>query len=68
MLHLFKQKDSKTIILWYYYHLNLSIFYFNIFYNIIHSCDGKAEFSAVTPVFSVTWSFKNQPIHHKKKN
>ncbi len=31
--------------------------YFNIFKNIF-SCDGKAEFSAaITPVFSVTWSF-----------
>ncbi len=27
--------------------------------NIIYSCDGKAEFSAaITPVFSVTWSFR----------
>jgi len=26
---------------------------------VIYSCDGKAEFSAaITPVFSVTWSFR----------
>ncbi len=26
----------------------------------MYSCDGKAEFSAaITPVFSVTWSFRN---------
>ncbi len=35
-------------------------FYFNIFYNVIYSFDGKAEFSAaITPVFRVTWSFRN---------
>ncbi len=37
------------------------IIYFNIFWNVIYFCDGKAEFSAViTPVFSVTWSFRNR--------
>ncbi len=30
------------------------------FKSVIYSCDGKAEFSAVvTPIFSVTWSFRN---------
>ncbi len=36
----------------------MTVFYFNIFENVIYSCDGKAEFSEViTPIFSVTWSF-----------
>ncbi len=27
----------------------------------MYSCDGKAEFlAAITPVFSVTWSFRNE--------
>ncbi len=31
-----------------------------LFSIVIYSCDGKAEFSVViTPVFSVTWSFRN---------
>ncbi len=31
-----------------------------VFYNVIYSYDGKAEFStAITPVFSVTWFFCN---------
>ncbi len=33
------------------------MFYLNIFWNVIYCCDGKAEFSASLPVFSVTWSF-----------
>ncbi len=38
----------------------ISVFYFNIFENIIYSCVGKAEFSAaITSAFSVTWSFRN---------
>ncbi len=37
-----------------------NVFYVNIFLNAIYSCDGKAEFLAsITPVFSVTWSFRN---------
>ncbi len=43
----------------YYYNLR-TVFYFNIISNVIYFCDSKAEFSAViTPVFSVTWSFRN---------
>ncbi len=35
-------------------------FYFIIFYNVIYSFNGKAEFSAaITPVFRVTRSFRN---------
>ncbi len=43
---------------------NNSFFYFNTFSNVIHNCDGKAEFLAdITSVFSVAWSFRN----HKEK-
>ncbi len=49
-LHLFDQKYSKTVILW-----NI---YFNTFYNVIYSLDGKAEFlAAITQFFCVTRSF-----------
>ncbi len=43
------------------YYYNLTIF--NIFQNVIYSCHGKAELSAaITPVFSVKWSFRNLQI------
>jgi len=32
-------------------------------YNVIYSCDGKAE-TAITPVFSVKWSFRNNSNNH----
>ncbi len=36
-------------------------YYFNIFLNVIYSCDGKSEFSAViNSVFSVPWSFRKR--------
>ncbi len=31
----------------------------NILYNLIYSCDQSWIFSIMTPVFSVTWSFRN---------
>ncbi len=38
-------------------HSSIVKYYYNF---CIHSCDGKAEFSAtITPVFSVTWLFWN---------
>ncbi len=30
-----------------------------IFLNVIYSCDANLNFSIITPVFSVTWSFRN---------
>ncbi len=46
--YLFNQKYSKTVI-----YLKITVFCFNIFKNIIYSCDGKAEISdAITPVIS----------------
>ncbi len=48
----------QTVILW----NNIIILnnYILIYFNVIYSCDCKAEFSAaITPVFSVTWSFRN---------
>ncbi len=43
------------------YHYNLKqLFSILIYFKAIYDCDGKGEFSAViTPVFSVTWSFRN---------
>ncbi len=39
--------------------MNVKGFPFDLF-NAIYSCDGKAEFSAaISPVFSVTLSFRN---------
>ncbi len=35
----------------------ITIFYLNIFENFIYCCDQSWIFS-ITPVFSVTWSFK----------
>ncbi len=50
----------------YYYSFKLFC-YFIIFQNVIYSFDGKAEFSAaITPVFSVTWSFRNHSKSIKK--
>ncbi len=31
----------------------------NIFQNVIYSCDQSCIFSIITPVLSVTWSFRN---------
>ncbi len=54
-LHLSDQKHSKTAICSILLQFKITDFYFNIFQNVIYSCDGKAEFSAaITPVFSVT--------------
>ncbi len=34
----------------------MDLFYLNMFYNVIYSCDGKTEFSAaITSVFCVTY-------------
>ncbi len=49
--------QEKTVIIW-----NITIqnnFHFNIFQNIIYFCDQSWIFSIITPVFSVTWSFRN---------
>ncbi len=41
------------------FYFTFSIFFYYFFY-VIYYCDGKAEFSeAITPVFSVTWCFRN---------
>ncbi len=56
---IWSKNGLKTVILWNVVTVEITVFYFNIFLNVIYSCDGKAEFSAViTPVFSVTWSFR----------
>jgi len=39
--------------------LKKTVFYLNIFENVIYSCDQSWIFSIITPVFSVTWSFRN---------
>ncbi len=53
-LHLFDKKYSKNSnIVKYYY--NLIVQYFHI----ENSCDQSWIFSIITPVFSVTWSFRN---------
>ncbi len=53
-LHLFDQKYRKKLILW-----NIITFYKDIFRNVIYFCDQSWIFSIITPVFSVTWSFRN---------
>ncbi len=47
----------KTAILWTI--ITICVFYFNILWNVIHSCDQNWIFSIIPPVFSVTWSFRN---------
>ncbi len=53
----------KTVILWNIITILQSkwtVFYFNIFLNVIYSCHGKAKsLLAITSVFNVTWSFRN---------
>ncbi len=46
--NLFKQNTVK-LTLW-------NITFYNLFENVIYSCDGKAE--AITPIFNATWSFR----------
>ncbi len=46
--NLFKQNTVK-LTLW-------NISFYNLFENVIYSCDGKAE--AITPIFNATWSFR----------
>jgi len=36
--------------------LKITVSYLNIFENVIYFCDAKL---IITPVFSVTWSFRN---------
>ncbi len=36
-----------------------AVFYVNICYNVIYFCDQSCIFSIITPVFSVTWCFRN---------
>ncbi len=57
MLHLFEQKYSKNceILL----QFKITFFYFNILWNVIYSCDQSWIVSIITPVCSVTWSFRN---------
>ncbi len=43
-----------------YYYLKLQLFIWIYVKNVIHCGDGKAEFlAAITPIFSVTWTFRN---------
>ncbi len=52
MLHLFDQKYSKTS--------HIEKYYCKKMFYVIYSCDGNTKFSAaITPVLSVTWSFRN---------
>ncbi len=37
----------------------ITVFHLNIFWILIYSCDQSWIFSIITPVFSVTWSFRN---------
>ncbi len=37
----------------------ITVFYFNIFQNVIYLCDQSWIFCIITSVFSVTWSFRN---------
>ncbi len=55
-LHLFDQKYSKNCnIVKYYY--KVTVFYFNVFSNVIYSCDQSYIFSIFTPVFRVTQKY-----------
>ncbi len=47
----------KIVILW--NSIRITVFYFNIFENIIYFCTFSA---AITPVFSVTWFFRNHSM------
>jgi len=35
------------------------MFYLSLFSNVMYSCDRSWIYSIITPVFSVTWSFRN---------
>ncbi len=49
-----------TYVMKYYYNKN-EFCIFIYLKHFIYSCDGKADISAaIAPVFSVTWSFRNQ--------
>ncbi len=51
-IYMFKNID-KTVILWTILQSKITVFYFNIFENVIYSCVGNAEIlGAITPVFS----------------
>ncbi len=39
--------------------IKITAFYLDIFFYVIFSCDQSKTFSIITPVFSVTWSFRN---------
>ncbi len=59
-LHLFNQNTVNIVKC--YYHLKKNVLYFNIFWNVIYSCDAKLNFQHhYSTVFSVTWSLRN---HH----
>ncbi len=56
----FSYSHQRLLLKWNMNEMITMVFYLNIFYNVVYFCDGKAEFSAaITPVFSVTWSFRN---------
>jgi len=66
---LFKTLGSRIVFYFYerslYYceillQFKTTVFYINIFYNVIYSSDESWIFSIITPVFSVTWFFRNQ--------
>ncbi len=45
-----------------------AVFYVNIYKNIIDCCDQSWIFSIISPVFSVTWSFRNHTNMLVKKH
>ncbi len=46
--------------MWNIFGFKIAMFYLNLVYNVIYSCDGKSEFFiSILLVFSVTWSFRN---------
>ncbi len=54
--YLSKKTQYRNILL----HFKMTFFCFNTFWNVIYSCDGKAEFlTAIALVLSATWSLRN---------
>ncbi len=51
--------SNNSNIVKYYYNLKETVFYLNILKKVIYSSDQSWIFSIITPVFSVTWSFRN---------
>ncbi len=59
-IYLIKITGENSNVVKYYYNFKYFVLLFWYIYDVIHFCDGKAEFSAaITPVLNVTWFFRN---------